>query len=149
MFPPYLVGAHGLHVGCAQGTSNNRKDQANCQGQAPLSSHQGNAWRNSPEFCPPLVPEGIWSQTLILASGLCRSAPWEVQVCLWEEAPCQLRVSVLRVDRDKLSGLCIVKPQTGDVCLVPWGWDEAVSSCLQLGLCRRVSPVLPQKRHQA
>lgn len=39
---------------------------SNFQGQALLSGHWGNAWQDSPEFCPPVAP-GV----LIINPHLC------------------------------------------------------------------------------
>lgn len=71
---------------------------------------------------------------------------------LWEEPPCPLGVSVLSVDGDEPLGLCTVKPQTGDICLVSrgrMGGDEAFPPCVQLGFCWKVSPLLTQERYEA
>lgn len=151
---PHLVGAmaHMQAVPRAAlpsllGQTQQTQRSSNCQGQAPPSGHQENAWQDSPEFCPSLVPgaSGHHSPPLPLAlqaqsmrsTGLLMGKGWPAsqQACSGSTCP------YARIEDNRSSGLGVVKPpERPRRCLpgLPPVRKKSFFSLLQPGLYWRV-----------
>lgn len=136
MFPPYLVGAHGLHASSAQGTPHKPKDQATATVRPFLPATRSLVIKTALNSVP-LSFQGVSAHTPRPCLKPLQVPPVRSTGLPLGRGPMLAGSLSLERTGGKSSGLRMLEPQRdcGDICLVPWGWDKAFLPSLQPGRC--------------